>query len=102
MIKFKIPVDRGNDVIRTGKINSVFEQLMPDLKPEAVYLYPDIEDGQRSGMMVFDLQDPSEIAGVVERFAFGLHATVQLTPVMVPEDLRKALATVPRIVENYG
>ena len=39
MIRFKFPVDPGNDIIRTGKIGKVFEQLM-DLS-ETI---PSIED----------------------------------------------------------
>ena len=90
MIRFKFPVDPGNDLIRTGKLAKVFEQLTADLKPEAAYLYA--ESGERGGIMVFDMQDVSEVAGVVERFSFGLHAKVELMPVMKPEDLQKGLA----------
>jgi len=90
MIRFKFPVDPGNELMRKGKVGKVFEQLMADLKPEAAYLYP--EGGERGGIMVFDMQDASEVAGVVERFSFGLHAKVELMPVMNPDDLQKALA----------
>jgi hypothetical protein len=100
MVKFHFPVDPGNDLIRSGKVGKVFEQLMKDLKPEAAYLYP--EDGERGGIIVFDMQDATWVAGVVERFSFGLHAKVQLTPVMVPDDLQKALAGVGDIVKNYA
>jgi hypothetical protein len=100
MVKFRFPVDPGNDLIRSGKVGKVFEQLMADLKPEAAYLYP--EEGERGGIIVFDMQDATWVAGVVERFSFGLHAHVDLTPVMVPEDLQKALAGVEDIVKNYG
>jgi len=100
MIKFKFPVDPGNDLIRSGKVGKVFEQIMDDLKPEAAYMYP--EDGERGGIIVFDMQEATWVAGVVERFSFGLHAKVDLTPVMVPDDLQKALATVPDIVARYA
>ena len=100
MVKFSFPVDTGNTAIRTGKVEKFFQQIMEDLKPEAAYLYP--EEGERGGIIVFDMQDATWVAGVVERFSFGLHAHVQLTPVMVPEDLQKALAGVEDIVKNYG
>ena len=99
MIRFKFPVDPGNELMRKGKVGKVFEQLMADLKPEAAYLYP--EGGERGGIMVFDMQDASEVAGVVERFSFGLHAKVELMPVMNPDDLQKALAGIEDIVKNY-
>ena len=100
MLKFRLPVDAGNEVIRTGKIGKVFEQLMADLKPEAAYFYP--EAGERTGVMVFDMQDETWVAGVVERLAFGLHGTVEMTPCMNADDLQKALGRMDEIVKNYG
>ena len=100
MVRFHFPASSGNDVVRSGKLNKVFEQLMADLKPEATYLYP--EQGERGGILVFDMQDASWVAGVVERFSFGLQAKVELIPVMNPDDLQKGLATVGDIVKNYG
>ena len=100
MVRFKIPVDTGNEIVRSGKIGTVFEQLMADLKPEAAYMFPD--DGDRAGFIVFDMQDETWVAGVVERFCFGVGAKVSLTPVMTPPDLQKALEAVPQIVQKYG
>jgi len=100
MLRFRLPVDAGNDVIRSGKIGKVFEQLMADLKPEAAYFYP--VAGERGGVIVFNMQDESWVAGVVERLAFGLHATVELTPVMNADDLQKALGRMEEVLKNYG
>jgi hypothetical protein len=100
MVRFTFPVDPGNDLIRSGKVGKIVEQLMADLKPEAAYFYP--EDGARGGIMVFDMQDASGVAGVVERFSLGLHAKVELMPVMNPDDLQKALAGIEDIVKNYA
>jgi hypothetical protein len=100
MLRFKFPVGPGNEVIRSGKIGKFFEQLMADLKPEAAYFYP--EAGERGGIMVFDMQDASWVAGVVERFKFGLQAHIELMPVMNQDDLQKALAGVDEIIKNYG
>jgi hypothetical protein len=99
MVRFHFPADAGNDLIQSGKVNKVFEQLGADLKPEAMYLYP--EQGERGGIVVFDMQDSSWLAGVVERFSFGLHAKVEVMPVMTADDLQKGLAMVPEIVKNY-
>src|SRR6266700_990333 len=100
MVRFHFAANSGNDAIRSGKVNKVFEQLTADLKPEAVSLYP--EQGERGGIVVFDMQDASWVAGVVERFSFGLQAKIELFPVMTPDDLQKGLAMVPDIVKNYG
>lgn len=99
MLRFHFPVDPGNELIRSGKVGKVFEQLGEDLKPEVMYLYP--EAGERGGIVVFDMSDISEVAGVVERFSFGLSAKVELIPVMSPEDLQRGLASIPDILERY-
>jgi hypothetical protein len=100
MARFHFPVESGNDTVRTGKVGKVFEQLIAEFKPEAMYLYP--EQGERGGVMVFDMTDASMVAGVVERFSFGLHAKVELFPVMNGADLHKGLSGIGDVVKNYG
>lgn len=100
MVKFRFAVESGNEVIRSGKINNVFQMLMEDLKPEAAYFFP--EGGERAGLLVFDMQESSRVAEVAERFFFGLNAKIEMTPVMTAEDLQKGLSSVEAIVKNYG
>lgn len=100
MVKFRFPVESGNDAIRGGKVAKVFEQIMTDLKPEAAYFYP--EDGQRAGHFVVNMTDSSQVAQTAERFFFGLNATVSMLPVMSAEDLQKGLAGVDEIARTYG
>jgi hypothetical protein len=63
---------------------------MTKLKPEAAYFAP--LDGKRSGMLFFDIAEPSQVVEVVEPFFLNLDAAVDLVPVMNGEDLRKGLA----------
>ena len=63
---------------------------MNKLKPEAAYFGP--SDGKRSGMMFFDLAEPSQIVEFVEPLVSNLNAAVELVPVMNGDDLRKGLA----------
>jgi hypothetical protein len=100
MLKFSLPIEAGNEAIRTGKIAKVLEALMTDLKPEAAYFFA--ERGERTSLFVFDMQDSSQVAQVAERCFFGLNATVELTPVMTADDLRKGLADVETIIKNFG
>jgi hypothetical protein len=100
MARFHFPLDTGNDTVKSGKVGKVFEQMIADLRPEAVYLYP--EQGERGGIFVFDMTDSSMVAGVVERFSFGLNAKIELIPVMNGADLQKGLANVGEIVKNYA
>ena len=54
MANFNFSVAPGSDLIRSGKLNTSFERLMEDLKPEAAYFFTN-RDGDRSGLVFFDL-----------------------------------------------
>ena len=90
MLKFTLPVEKGNAAFRDGSLPRVLESIMSKLKPEAAYFSP--LNGERGGMIFFDLAEPSQIVEVVEPLFLNLHATTELVPVMNGEDLRKGLA----------
>jgi hypothetical protein len=90
MLKFTVPVDRGNTAFHDGSLAKVVEALMTGLKPEAAYFAA--LNGKRGGMIFFDLADPSQIVEVVEPLFLSLNAETELIPVMNGEDLRKGLA----------
>ena len=100
MIKFRVPVDAGNSAIRSGKVEKVFQQILEELKPEAAYFFP--EGGERAGLFVVDMQESAQVAEIAERFFFGLHASIEMVPVMAAEDLQKGLSSVQGIIQRYG
>jgi hypothetical protein len=100
MLKFTIPADVGNDVIRSGKINQVFDTLMKDLKPEAAYFYA--ENGQRAGHFIVNIDEESQLMSLGEPLWFALEADVESIPVMTGEDLQKGLGRIGDIIKNYG
>ena len=100
MIKFTFPVETGNAAVRSGKVGKVMQQIVEDLKPEAAYFYP--LDGDRGGFFVVNMQESSQVAEIAERFFFGLNAKVEMTPVMAPDDLQKALSGAQGTIERYG
>ncbi len=87
MLKFTLPVEKGNQAFKDGTIAKTVETLMQKLKPEAAYFAP--MDGKRGGMMFFDMTDPSQIVEVVEPLFHNLNAAAELIPVMSGEDLQK-------------
>ncbi len=89
MLKFSLPVEKGNAAINDGSIGRILETVMGKLKPEAAYFAP--VDGKRCGMVFFDLAEPSQIVEVVEPLFLNLNAAVELVPVMNGDDLRKGL-----------
>jgi hypothetical protein len=100
MVKFSFPVDVGNALLRSGKLQKSFEQLVQDIKPEAGYFYP--TGGERGGFFVINMEEPWQVADTIERFFFGLNAKVEMVPVMNADDLHKALSGVNGIIARYG
>ena len=90
MVRWTVPVDRGNEAIADGSLVRLIQEMTERLKPEAAYYWP--EAGDRGGMMVFQMTDSSEIAQVAEPLFLQLDAEVQFVPVMNADDLQKALA----------
>jgi hypothetical protein len=90
MLRFTLPVEKGNQAFNDGSLGRTMESIMTKLKPEAAYFAP--LDGKRSGMLFFDIAEPSQVVEVVEPFFLNLDAAVDLVPVMNGEDLRKGLA----------
>jgi hypothetical protein len=87
MLKFSLPVEKGNEAFKDGSLGKTLEALMRQLKPEAAYFAP--MGGKRSGMIFFDLAEPSAIIEVVEPLFQNLNAEVEIVPVMTADDLRK-------------
>jgi len=92
MLTWSVPVERGNQAVKDGTMGRTIEELVEKLKPEAAYFLA--VDGERGGLMVFDLADPSEIAQIAEKLFLNFDASVELVPVMNGDDLKRALAKV--------
>ena len=90
MLRWTVPVEAGNKAIAEGTLFSTIVKLMERVKPEAAYFWP--ENGERSGLVVFDMADPSEIPQIAEGLFSNLNAAVSFNPVMNPDDLRKGLS----------
>jgi hypothetical protein len=87
MLKFTLPVEKGNQAFKDGSLGKVMESLMNNLKPEAAYFAP--MGGKRGGMIFFDLADPSGLVEFGEPLFLNLNAEVEIVPVMNADDLRK-------------
>lgn len=92
MLRWTVPAARGNEAVKDGSIAKTVESLMAQLKPEAAYFMA--WEGRRSGMMVFDMKEPSQIPIIAEQLFMGLDAAVEFIPVMNADDLKKALSQV--------
>jgi hypothetical protein len=99
LLKVLIPVETGNAAISDGSLPKTIESILSDLKPEAAYFMD--EHGQRSGLIFFDLKDPSQIPAVAEPWFLAFDAHVEIHPAMNLEDLRKAGPGIESAVKKY-
>lgn len=91
MLRWTVPVEKGNEMISDGSMGTVIEKVMAKAKPEAAYFMA--LDGERAGMLFFDMKDASDVAGIAEILFQGGNASVEFIPVMNAEDLQKALGS---------
>jgi len=101
LLRVSIPVEAGNAAAKAGTLGSTVEQILADLKPEAAYFFAD-DNGQRSGSIVFDMKDSSEIPAVAEPWFLAFNAQVSLRPIMNPQDLAKGGPAIGKAAERYG
>jgi hypothetical protein len=90
MAKVEIPVESGNQGIKSGALPRVMQQFAERWKPEAMY-FTDF-DGMRTAFLVFDMADSSAIPSFAEPFFMELNANVQIAPAMNGDDLQKGLS----------
>lgn len=90
MLKASIATAEGNRAIKDGSVSDILEKLIKKLKPEAAYFAA--QDGLRTAMIFFDMKESSEIPGITESLFQGVNASIELTPVMNGDDLRKGLS----------
>ena len=94
-------MEAGIAAAKAGTLGSTVEKILADLKPEAAYFFAD-DNGNRSGSIVFDLKDSSQIPAVVEPWFLAFNAKVSFRPIMSPQDLAKAGPSITKAGQEYG
>jgi hypothetical protein len=89
LLKFQMDAEAGNRAIKDGSWAQTMERVMQALQPEAAYFTA--LDGKRTGLIVFDLKEPSQIPSVAEPFFMAVNASIELAPVMTMEDVQTGL-----------
>ena len=89
MLKFTLPTQETNPLIRDGSIAQTIETILGNLQPEAGYFCP--LDGKRGGYLVFNMEDETDLVTKLEPFWLELGATIETFPVLNTDDLRAGL-----------
>ena len=100
MMKVTIPVERGNKSAADGNLGKTIQSILDELKPEAAY-FSDV-DGCRGGYIFFNMEDATKIPFVAEPWFLAFDAKVEISAVMVPEDLESASQSIANAVKNYS
>lgn len=89
MVKVQLETAAANESIRAGRLGAMIERQVQELKPEAAYFY--VENGRRTGFMILDVTDPSQIPSLVEPWYMEGAAHVEVIPVMNALELKAGL-----------
>jgi hypothetical protein len=101
LLRVSILVEAGNAAAEDGNLGTTIEKILAGLKPEAAYFFAD-DNGNRSGSIVFDMKDSSEIPRIAEPWFLAFNANVSFRPVMNPQDLAKAGSAIDKAAKMYG
>ena len=88
MMQVNFPVKEFNAKVKDGSAGKTLEQILGDIKPEAVYFYE--ERGERSVILIVDVPKPSALPSLAEPWFLAFNASVHFRIVMSPEDIANA------------
>lgn len=84
-----LDTEKANHAVQAHTLDKTMQSALGALKPEAAYF--GARNGKRTGFIVFDLADPSDIPGIAEPLFQELGAEIDVTPVMDFADVQKGL-----------
>ena len=100
LMKVTIPVESGNAAAKAGTLGATIQSILADLKPEAVYFTDN--NGQRAGFLFLDMQDAAQIPAIAEPWFLAFNASIEIHPVMIPDDLARAGSAIEKAVKKYA
>jgi len=100
LMKVSLPVEAANAFARKGTLGETIAGILQEIKPECAYFGD--ADGKRTGFIVVNLEGMHKIPAIAEPWFLAFNASIQLTPVMTPEDLQKAAPDIKRAAKKYA
>ncbi|MEU0299732.1 hypothetical protein ABZ252_09740 [Streptomyces sp. NPDC006175] len=90
LLTAQMDTETANRSVADGTMPKIIEEVVEQLKPEAAYFT--IQNGQRTCLMVFDMQDSAQMPPLMEPL-FSAGSKIALQPVMNLGDLRAGLSS---------
>ena len=100
LIKASLPIESGNAAIMDGPIGDTINSILGEQKPEAAYF--GVEDGKRTAFIFLNMENGSDLPKILEPWFLAFNAQIEITPVMVGEDLGAAGQSIGEAVKKYG
>jgi len=100
LLRVSIPVQEGNAAARAGTLGKTIQSILADLKAETAYFCE--YNGQRTGYIVFDMKESSQLPAIAEPWFLAFNARLTVRPAMNMDDLVAAGPGIERAVKNYG
>ena len=88
LIEASMPVEKFNEAVRDGTAGEKLGRIIEDAKPESVYFCA--KDGKRTALLVVNMANTSEIPRFAEPWFLYFNASIEVQPVMTPQDLQQA------------
>ncbi|MGF1426633.1 DUF3303 family protein [Kitasatospora sp. LaBMicrA B282] len=92
MLTVQLDTEKANEAIVAKTLADTMKSVFERIKPEAAYF--GAVDGLRTGFVVFDLKEPSDIPSIAEPFFQDLGARISFMPVMNFDDVQAGLQKV--------
>ena len=92
-VRVTIPAEAGNKVVRDPNFLATIENFIKTNNVEAAYFYE--SEGDRAMTYIMDLPSADRIPAIAEPL-FQMGAKVRFHPVMLFDDLKKAIQSLPK------
>ena len=100
LMKVELPVETGNALCKKGSLGKTIRSILDEQKPEAVYFLT--SNGRRTAYIFLEMRDASQIPALAEPWFHAFQASVEIMPVMTPDDLKKGEPAITKAVKKYG
>jgi hypothetical protein len=88
LMSITIPHEPFNTAVRNGTAGQIIGKILDSIKPEAAY-FTEL-GGQRAGVLVVNVNTPSDIPALAEPWFLNFEADCEFRIAMTPEDLQRA------------
>jgi hypothetical protein len=88
LMLIRLPHETFNAAVKDGSADRKVQTILDEVQPEAVYFTE--MNGQRTTLLIVELENPSRIPALAEPWFLNFNADVEFHVVMKPQDLQEA------------